>query len=545
MVVPSLSLFRGIVLGVEASTSQKIQGAKILAKDELHNARDFGKQVGLEVKKKARDTGVAIEKTAPVQAALDAKPKLEGKLSDAKEKVLDAVLPATKTVEAESFRGVDITHVENAKNVRLEELRREEVAREAEIREREQEKKRQEVADAAFKKGQEVKESIKETASTVSEAVTSVAHKAGVVAGNAAVSVKEKLDDYSDDRPRTVTHPARGPHGIDTTAMENARNEEILAEHVKIKAKIEEKRKMSEPSVGEKIKSGVEKVSREVEEAAASVAGEPTRMVYVRKMSNSGVDISHVENANNAHLAALEEEQLRRERELALQSQQANIEGKVIDPAAAKAKGTKNDLSQKLNDLGQSISRAATKVGNEIKAKWDELAHPVPLDIHEKKSESGVDTTSIANAENNRLGEQYKAKHSVTGGSKILPPAHGVLNPVGPSVLESKAPEKRIEKEVRAAPDTETAVVKTGLDTGVEVKEDVKEMKLGAAVVGAQAKEDVRETTEGIKEGAKELAADTKMQIKQGVNAIKQDVKETVEKVKEKVDVPTGKPGYP
>jgi hypothetical protein len=96
----------------ESSVKHKLEDAQAGAEVTLANARDLGTQVGLEARKQARDARLHFDQSAAGSKINEAARDTAEAAHQAKEGVLDAVLPTQKTVEATSTRGVNITHVE-------------------------------------------------------------------------------------------------------------------------------------------------------------------------------------------------------------------------------------------------------------------------------------------------------------------------------------------------------------------------------------------------------------------------------------------------
>jgi hypothetical protein len=98
--------------GGESSVKHKLEDAQAGADVKLANARDLGTQVGLEARKQARDARLHFDQSAAGSKINEAARDTAEVAHNAKEGVLDAVLPTQNTVEATSTRGVNITHVE-------------------------------------------------------------------------------------------------------------------------------------------------------------------------------------------------------------------------------------------------------------------------------------------------------------------------------------------------------------------------------------------------------------------------------------------------
>jgi hypothetical protein len=429
--------------GHKLSTQEEITGVKQIARDETHTAEDKMKQAALEVKMKTRDAKVAIDESATKQKLDDAVIKTGDALEDAKDKLVDAFTPATKVVEAESTRGVDITHIEGGTNQSVVKNKKKQAKRAARDDEREKERKRVELVKSAKAKAASVKASASETAASVGAVLKQTADKAGVVLGKAALGLKDKLDEYSDDRPREKVTPRVSDNGINISSVQNARNDELLAKE----ARVQELQKAQAPTLGEKAKASIVGAVDSIKEAYTEATTDAPKPIFVAKTSSKGVDISHLENAANADLAKKEQERLDAEKLAATQREKAVIETQLVDPLKAEATDANDTLKAKMSALGHSVSQAAHKLSDKVVATYNDLAHPVPLDVHEKTSERGIDTTSIASADNDRIGEEIKQRNSI---------------------LPATTKETPVEEHKEPLKDT---VIRKTLDAGVATKE--------------------------------------------------------------------------
>jgi len=496
----------------ESSGKHKLEDAQAGAAVKLANARDLGVQVGLEARKQARDARLHFDQSAAGSKINEAARDTAEAAHKAKEGMLDAMLPTQKTVEATSTRGVNITHVENPRNERIQEQRAEQAAHEAAERDREKEKERQAMLNSA-------KASVAEKTEAASAALTHAKDKATVVLGQAALAAKEKLDDYtgatgtepSGERKPTELYLKTSDRGVDISHMSNPNNEELLARD----ARKQEVAKAAEPTVADKAKDALHKAGESIKGKWTEATTDAPAPLITPKTSASGIDISSAQNPANAELAAAEEKRLQeqRARELARKKEvvKSQVDQGIVEPMASDAREVKDDVGAQLSALGQSVSAAASKLGGQIKEKWNELTDPAPVNVHAKQSEIGIDTTSIANANNNALGEQIKREHALGGlGAAVAPSKEQAVRQGG---VHQQPPNPDRAARAAVAPDAETAAIKTGLDGGVAVRDtkgDVKEqahtVKQEASAAAAQAKTEIKKAGDKVAEKISEMA---------------------------------------
>ena len=347
-------------------------------------------------------------------------------------------------------------------------------------------------------------EAAKDKTAAIGLFMADVRDKASVALGKAALSAKDKLDEATDSaegKPIAVTQVRTSANGVDTSSVQNVRNDELRAKDEREQALA----KAREKTLGEKISE----VGAKVKAAVTNATTEAPAPLYVAKRSDRGVDISHVENAANAELARQEQLKLTEEKRLATEREKAVLGDQLEEQ--------KDDLSSKFDALGHSISRAANKLGSSIQDKYRELVPKstpsASLDVHEKRSENGIDTTSIANAQNNAIGEAIKAERNAVlplkpeekaaiasrkadlsaatlapaSSSSTLPPSgSGKLPPPSSEQLDS----------MKRRDDAETAAIKKGLDGGVAVQHTAQAVAAPARAAGAELK-DVKHETKG------------------------------------------------
>lgn len=396
---------------------------------------------------------------------------------------------------------------------RLGTERRAALERQAHEEEKAQEEKRKQMLQGA-----------KDKATAVGVIVGDVRDKAAVALGKAALSAKDKLDaatDKAEGKPIAVTQVRTSDRGVDISSVQNIRNDELRAKDEREQALA----KAREKSLGEKISEAGTKMKT----AVANATTETPTPLYVAKLSDRGVDISHVENAANAELARQEELKLAEEKRLATLREKAVVGDQLHEQ--------KDDLSSKFDALGQSISRAAHNLGSSIQTKYHKLlpksTPDASLDVHEKRSENGIDTTSIANAQNSAIGEAIKAERSGVLPLKpedkaaiasrksdlsaaTLAPASNSTVP--PSSGSGKLPPPSSDQldAMKRRDDAETAAIKKGLDGGVAVQHTAHAVAQPARVAGAE--------LQGVKDETKGAMA-----------VIKEDIKAVGNKAAEKV----------
>ena len=518
---------------------------KATAKVKIANARDIGTQAGLEIKKRTRDAKLALDKSATGRAVGDAKDATVAAAADAKESVLDAVLPVTKTVEATSTRGVDITHMENARNERLVQQQREQRKREAKAMDKEQEAKRQQLLDDA-------KATVAEKTETIGAVLADVRDRTEVALGRAAVAAKDKLDEMTaaaDDAPAVHVSPRTSSRGIDISAASNPRNAELLERDVR-RQELAKAREEPSPTLGDKAAA----LGQSLKEKWAAATSDAPAPIFVAKQSDSGIDISHVENAANAELAAAEEKKMAERRAKQLAREKEALHGQLVEPAA-------DDLGAKMAELGGSVKAAAAKLADSVRAAVADLTDPAPLDVHEKRSENGIDTTSIQNADNNAIGEQIRAKGKLAGLGAVTaptkeqavkkstgtataprPPPPAAALPLSASTATTTAPTSAVLDSTPSGssstafvplagrgpppytePDLQTRAIKGTLDTAVAARE----ASGSAAASGRAAAAEVRAAGHEVKEEAKGAAAT----IREGFSAVGDKVAEKIAEV--------------
>jgi len=496
------------------TTQQKLEGAQHIAKAEMANVRDLGEQVALEAKIRGRDAKLAFDQSAAGAKINDAAAAAADSARSAKEGVLDAVLPTQKVVEATSTRGVNITHVENPRNDRIAEQRAEEAAREAALRDREKEKERQAMLNSA-------KATISEKTQAASAALTHAKDKATVVLGQAALSLKDKVDELelskgkaSDGQPKPIVLDLKtSDRGVDISSMSNPNNEELLAREERQHALAAAKAPL--PTLGDKAAAALSKAGDSIKAAWTEATTDAPAPLYTAKTSERGVDISSAQNPANAELSAAEQRRLEEQkaRELAREKAvvQEQVDRGIVAPAKADAREVKEDLGAQLSALGQSVSAAASRLGHQVADKWDELTNPAPINVHEKKSDNGIDTTSIANANNHALGEQIKREHAAMGlGAAVAPSKEQAVKQGG---VHAVAPTPALAAKTAVAPDTETAVIKSSLDSGVAVRDTKAELgqqaqgvKADAALAAQQIKQEISKAGDKIAEKIGEMS---------------------------------------
>jgi hypothetical protein len=352
--------------------------------DKMKNVGILGEQVGIEVKKQTRDAALKVQKSDTKKAIDGALIKTGDTAVDTKDSLIDAVAPPTDEEIARREQKKEIVRAERDEEI-------------------EKERKRQELVDNVKAKSHAVSQTVVHGAQAVGEIVKTAASNAEVALGKAALVAKDKLDEYTDDAPPVKTKTAISKKGVDISSVENPRNEELL----KKEARAVELEKAQEPTLLEKAKVSLSKTADSVKDAYEEATTDPKPAVFVAKTSSSGIDISHVENPNNAILAAREEERLAAERAAVHEREKTIVEGHVKEEA--------HSLKEKLEALGDSLLKASHKLGDDLSAKYGELTHKEGDAIHgtaehPATSVRGVDVTGIENARNEELGEEIRAK---------------------------------------------------------------------------------------------------------------------------------------
>jgi len=494
----------------------------------MAGSRDLSHQAAIEARKQTRKAKVAMSKTSIPDKVDDAKMVVQDAAHKVESKVRDVVQPPAEVISPRrsAASGVDVSFASNPKNEFLAKEHDAEVKRAQHLEEREKEKKRQEVL-----------EDVKRIARDVSGKTKEVTRDASVVLGKAAVAATEKLNEYTDDRPDSKMTVKRGEHGIDTTTIENPRNEELTERQREVNAARESQ---TRSSTTERIAAAVDHAAHSVKQAFEEATTSTPPPIYVRKTSSSGIDISHMENSNNPQLAAAEEARLREQREKEKRAEAAAV-GAQLKPA-------QQSLKAKLSDLGASIKRALNsprrQSQTQLQAEQQQSQHsasasgpvisvptaqPVPPSMQRLSEPSASSSSSSALA-------------SSSSSSSSVPAPSSASNATRTSSSSSSSTQPGAGADAQPDEDLQTKVVKGALDAAVAVKEAAQQAGLidsgSSEGSGGESKQPERSSqeTEMKQQHVKtkqerSLTTQTKQEAKGVADVLKKDISDVKDKI--------------